>query len=394
MDEVIVTSAVPADHAELKRARELGITVTRRAEALGREVSGGVLIAIAGTHGKTTTTVMATEALAAAGREPTGIAGGRVGAWGGNLRAGNDNLFVVEADEYDRSFHALTPTIAVVTNVEADHLDIYPGGIGEIREAFTKFARQARTVVVCLDDVEARTLPTPRGAEVIGYGTDASTARLVATSFKAGKGGNSFQVEYDGQHLGEITLSVPGVHNVRNALAAIGAGLAAGATLGEMRLGLESFAGVERRFQLIGELAGMTIIDDYAHHPTEIVATIAAARAAYEDRRLIAAFQPHLYTRTRDFHREFASALSAADAVYLCDIYPAREQPIEGVTSAMIASRMRDLGAPPVWEGPRTELASALAASARAGDVILMLGAGDITRSAPELVSLLEKGKM
>jgi UDP-N-acetylmuramate--alanine ligase len=393
VDEVIVTSAVPRDHPELERARHLGIPVTRRAEALGREVSGGVLVAIAGTHGKTTTTVLTTEALAAAGREPTGIAGGRVGAWGGNLRAGNDNVFVVEADEYDRSFHALTPTIAVITNVEADHLDIYPGGIREIRKAFSEFARPAQKIVLCWDDPEARALPTPASAEVISYGIDAADARLVATGVEARDGGSFFRVTLDGVPLGDLSLRVPGLHNVRNALAAIAAGIATGVSFDEMRPGLESFTGVERRFQRIGDAEGATIIDDYAHHPTEIIATIAAARAAFPGRRVVAAFQPHLYTRTRDFHREFAVALSAADVVYLCDIYPAREKPIEGVSSALIGWPMREMGVPPAWEGPRADLAKALADSLKEGDVILTLGAGDITRTAAELLELLEARK-
>jgi UDP-N-acetylmuramate--alanine ligase len=389
VDEVIVTSAVPKNHPELARARDLGILVTRRAEALGREVSGGVLIAVAGTHGKTTTTVMATEALAAAGREPTGIAGGRVGAWGGNLRAGSDDVFVVEADEYDRSFHALKPTIAVITNVEADHLDIYPGGIGEIRDAFMQFVRPARTIVVCVDDAEARSLPFPQSADVVEYGTQPSNARLVATGIESRNGGISFRVVHDGKTLGDVALRVPGIHNVRNALAAIGAGMAAGATLDDMRPGLESFSGVERRFQRIGDARGATIIDDYAHHPTEIAATISASRLAFPGRRLIAAFQPHLYTRTRDFYREFARELGAADAVFLCDIYPAREKPIEGVTSEMIGRAMRELGTPPAWQGPRGDAAQALAEFVKPGDVILTLGAGDITRTAPELLRLL-----
>ena len=387
--ELIVTSAVPKDHSEILRARELGIPVTRRAEALGQAVSGGTLLAIAGTHGKTTTTVMATEALAAAGREPTGIAGGRVGAWEGNLRAGRDDLFVVEADEYDRSFHALTPDVAVITNVEADHLDIYPGGIGEIREAFAQFARPAKTIVVCADDAEAAALPLPSTAEAIRYGLNPREARLVAVRVASVNDGSSFRVTYDGSDLGPLVLRVPGLHNVRNTLAAVGAGIAVGATLDEMRPGLESFGGVERRFQRLGEAGGATVIDDYAHHPTEIAATLAAARTAYPGRRLIAAFQPHLYTRTRDFHREFADSLREADLVYLCDIYPAREKPLAGVSSAMIAGPMRDAGAAPVWEGPRSDLAAALADQVREGDVIITLGAGDITRTGPELLSLV-----
>ncbi|MEO8577248.1 MAG: UDP-N-acetylmuramate--L-alanine ligase [Gemmatimonadales bacterium] len=388
--EIVVTSAVRKNHPELERARSLGIPVTRRAEALGRAVSGGELVGVAGTHGKTTTTVMTTQALASAGLSPTGIVGGRVGAWNGNLSQGGDRLFVVEADEYDRSFHALAPTIAVVTNMEADHLDIYPGGIDEIRAAFAQYIRDARTIVLCSDDPGASTLPTPSTAEVIRYGIESSEARLVATNVRGEDGGSRFTCLYDGELLGEIRLSVPGLHSVRNSLAAIASGLALGVTLDAMRAGLESFTGVERRFQRIGEVRGVTIIDDYAHHPTEIEATLQAARSAFHDRRIIAAFQPHLYTRTRDFHVEFARALSHADVVFLANLYPAREQPIEGVSSEMIATPMRDAGRAPLWEGPRTELAAALENVVRDGDVVITIGAGDITRTGPELKGLLE----
>ena len=389
--EVIVTSAMKKDHPELARARALGIPVIRRAEALGRAVSVGRVVGISGTHGKTTTTVMTTQALASAGLLPTGIAGGRVGAWNGNLSEGGDLLFVVESDEYDRSFHALSPEIAVVTNMEADHLDIYPGGIDEIREAFDIFIRGARVIVLCADDEGANTLPTPNTAEVIRYGIDSSEARLVARYVEPRDGGSEFEVIFDGESLGKLHLRVPGLHNVRNALAAIACGLALGVTLESMRGGLESFGGVERRFQRLGEVGGVTIIDDYAHHPTEIVATLQAARAAFPARRIIAAFQPHLYTRTRDFHNEFAAALSAADLVYLCDLYPAREQPIEGVSSELIATPMRNDGHAPIWEGPRTSLAESLASAVKEGDVVLTIGAGDITRTGPELRTLLER---
>lgn len=388
--EVVVTSAVPRDHPELRRARELNIPVTRRAEALARAVSGGELVGIAGTHGKTTTTVMTTEALASAGLEPTGVVGGRVGAWNGNLSAGSDRLFVVEADEYDRSFLALAPTVAVVTNIEADHLDIYPGGISEIREAFAQFVRGARTVVLCADDPGSCTLPTPNSAEVIRYGTQSSESRLIATNPVSAGGGMQCTVSYDGKVLGKLELAVPGTHNVRNALAAVASGLALGATLESMSAGLAAFTGVERRFQRLGEVAGVTIVDDYAHHPTEIVATLEAARAAFPERRIVAVFQPHLYSRTRDFHVEFANALGMADVVYLCDVYPAREHPIEGVTSALVASVMDRAGKRPVWQGPRAESAAALRNGVTEGDVVITIGAGDITRTGPELRGLLD----
>jgi len=389
--EVIVTSAVRKDHPELVRARELGIPVTRRAEALGRAVSGGELVAIAGTHGKTTTTVMTTEAVASAGLDPTGIVGGRVEAWNGNLRGGSHRAFVVEADEYDRSFHALTPTIAVVTNVEEDHLDIYPGGIVEIRDAFAQFVRPARVIVLCADDAGASTLPVPNTAEVIRYGIDSDDARLRAIDIETANRGSTFGVEYDGELLGKLSLRVPGIHNVKNALAAVASGIGLGLELEPMRAGLESFGGVERRFDLVGEVNGVTVIDDYAHHPTEIAATLEAARAAYPKKRIIAAFQPHLYSRTRDFYHEFAAVLSKADVVYLCDLYPAREQPVSGVSSALIANEMRGKGRAPQWEGPRSELAAALARDVRDNDLLLTMGAGDITKTGPELIRLLEE---
>jgi UDP-N-acetylmuramate--alanine ligase len=389
--EVVVSSAVPKNHPELQRARELGIPVTRRAEALGKAVSGGELVGVAGTHGKTTTTVMTTEALDAAGLEPTGVAGGRVGSWNGNFKGGGDKLFVVEADEYDRSFHALSPTVAVVTNMEADHLDIYPGGIDEIREAFAQFVAGAEFIVLCADDPGASTLTTPNTAEVIRYGASSADARLVAEKIEPVNGGSKFDVVYDGDHLGSVTLKVPGMHNIRNALAAIATGMALGVKLDDLRAGLEGFTGVERRFQRIADVAGVSIIDDYAHHPTEIRATLEAARSAFPGRRIIAAFQPHLYTRTRDFHREFAEALSLADVAFLCDLYPAREKPIEGVSADMIADPMRERGKPANWRGPRDNLAQALAKFVEPGDVVLTIGAGDITRTGPELRNLLQE---
>ncbi len=199
----------------------------------------------------------------------------------------------------------------------------------------------------------------------------------------------SFDVDYDGKHIGAAELGAPGHHNVLNALAAIAAGIALGADSAALLRGVGKFKGVERRFQRVGDFAGVTIVDDYAHHPTEIAATLAAARAAFPGRRIVAAFQPHLYSRTRDFHREFADALCTADQVYLADIYPAREAPMEGVTAALIANAMRTRSRPPTWEGPRTDIAAALSAGLQAGDVVLTLGAGDITSAATELRDLL-----
>lgn len=385
---VVFTSAVGRDHPELLAARAAQIPVIRRAEALGAAVALGDVVGVAGTHGKTTTTVMTTSALRAAGLEPTGIAGGRVAEWNGNMTFGSDRLFVVEADEYDRSFLALDPAIAVVTNVEADHLDIY-ADLADILATFSRYVSGARAVVLCADDAGACSVDLPATAEIIRYGLSSPDARLVAGQLRAIDGGSTFVVSYDGKLQCEVRLRVPGVHNVRNALAAIGSGIALGVEPSRLVLGLEAFTGVERRFQRIAEVAGVSIVDDYAHHPTEIAATIEAARGAFPGRRLVLAFQPHLYTRTRDFATEFGRALSGADAIFLTELYPAREQPIAGVSSDLVERAIRDAGGSLTWRGERGSLAEALAAEARSGDVVITVGAGDITRTAPELRDIL-----
>jgi UDP-N-acetylmuramate--alanine ligase len=325
-----------------------------------------------------------------------------VGAWRGNLRPGGDHLYVVEADEYDRSFLALAPTVAVVTNIEADHLDIY-ADLADIRGAFSQFASGARTIVLCGDDMGAHTMRTPSGTEILRYAIapangahqsgPAADARLVAHRLHAAGTGTGFDVIFDDEPLGTLTLRVPGRHNVLNALGAIGSGLALGATLAEMSPGLEAFLGVERRFERVGDVRGITIVDDYAHHPTEIAATLAAARAAFPGRRIVAAFQPHLFSRTRDFATEFGEALAAADAVYLLEIYPAREKPMPGVTATLIADAVTAAGGVLRWRGARDELADALAAGVCEGDVVLTMGAGDITRTAPELLRRLSAAR-
>ena len=389
---VVVTAAVPPSHVELEAAREAGIPVLKRAQALGEVVAGATVIGIAGTHGKTTTTVMTTEALRSAKQDPTGIAGGRVAAWHGNMLFGSPELFVVEADEYDRSFLSLTPTVAVVTNLEADHLDIYRD-LEDVRGAFEQFVSKAKTIVLCADDAGANTLPVPSSTEVIRYGTASPDARLCARKLNITGGRAMFTAEFDGESLGIVELQVPGAHNVRNALAAIASGLALGLKVSDMAPGLGGFRGVERRFQRIGEAKGVTIIDDYAHHPTEIEATIDAARLSFPKRRLIAAFQPHLFTRTRDFAPAFANALCSADKVYLTEIYPARERPITGVTADLIGKDIMKNSTPPLWRGTREELAQVLASEVQEGDVVLTMGAGDITKTGPELLALLQTSR-
>jgi UDP-N-acetylmuramate--alanine ligase len=388
---LVVSSAIPKDHPEIARAIALGVPVIRRAEALAEATVGGRLVGIAGTHGKSTTTVMTTAALKSAGINATGVVGARVAAWGGNLSDGDDDVFVVEADEYDRSFLALAPHVAVVTNVEADHLDIYRD-LADIKGAFAKFVRGARWIVLCADDVNANSLFTPPSAEVVRYGIGSAECRLVARNIELRNGRTAFDVRFDGKAAGRVSLAVPGEHNVRNALAALAVGLGTwGLMVEQMAAGLAAFVGAERRFQHIGQARGVTIIDDYAHHPTEIRATLAAARLAFPGRRIVAAFQPHLYSRTRDFASEFGVALAKADVVFLADIYAAREQPIDGVSSANIAAAMAPAARAPAWQGARVDLAGVLAGAVHEGDVVLTIGAGDITKTAPELLALLER---
>lgn len=385
---VVYSSAIDLDHRELATARAAGVPVIRRAEALAEAVRDGTVVGVAGTHGKSTTTVMTTEVLAASGEDPTGIVGGRVAAWGGNLRRGANTLFVVEADEYDRSFLALDPQVAVVTNIEADHLDIYRD-LADLRETFARYIAGARYLALCADDVGAATLPTPPTAEVVRYGLGSEHARLVARDIRAEGATTAFSVWYDDAVAGDVVIRAPGEHNVRNALAALAVGLMLGKTVDAMAPGLAAFGGVERRFQHLGESAGVAVVDDYAHHPTEIRATVAAARTAYPGRRIVIAFQPHLFTRTRDFADEFGRALATADVILLADIYAAREDPIPGVTAALIVDAVRRAGAAVAWCGDRNDLAAALVTSVRPGDVVLTVGAGDVTNTGPELMAKL-----
>jgi UDP-N-acetylmuramate--alanine ligase len=389
---LVVTSAIPKDHPEIARAHSLGIPVIRRAEALAEATAGGTLVAIAGTHGKSTTTVMTTEALAAAGVNPTGVVGARVTSWNGNLSNGGNDVFVVEADEYDRSFLALAPDVAVVTNVEADHLDIYRD-LDDVRGAFNQFVRGARWIVLCADQSGSNNLHTPPSAEVVRYGIGSIEARLVARKIATSDGRTSFDVHFDGTPSGRVTIAAVGEHNVLNALAALGVGLSRfGATVEQMAPGLAHFSGAERRFQRIGTARGVSVVDDYAHHPTEIRATLSAARLAFPGRRVVLAFQPHLYSRTRDFAAEFGLALAKSDQLFLADIYAAREKSIPGVSSQLIAESSTIAGRRPAWMGARADLAQALAAFVKEGDIVLTVGAGDITRTGPELLALLGGG--
>ena len=381
---VITTAAVSADHPELAAARARGIPVLKRAAALGAIVNHGRVVAIAGTHGKTSTTAMTTMVLEAGKLEPTGFVGGRVTAWGGGLRLGSGDLFVVEADEYDRSFHALRPTVAVVTTLEPDHMEVF-GTLEAIEQAFEQFLAPVPTeglVVLCADDPGAAKLARQaRRSPVLTYGLS-DQAELRAHDVLQSGSSMRFEATLRGESLGPIALQMPGLHNVRNALAAIAVGLHLGVSVDDARRGLATFRTVARRFSVLGEAGGVVIVDDYAHHPTEVRATLEAGRSAYDDRRLVAVFQPHLYTRTRDFHADFGRALAAADQVWVADVFPARERPIEGVTGELIADAARAAGADVRYHAELDALEAALRESVRRGDVVVTMGAGDVDRVA------------
>ncbi len=390
---VVRSSAVPADHPELAAAKDARIPVLKRAEALGSWVDGGRVVAVAGTHGKTTTTAMVTRVLEAAGLEPTGFVGGEVLGWESHLRPGGDELFVVEADEYDRSFHHLHPSVAVVTNVEADHLDIY-GSLEGVREAFRTFLGQVRPggrVVACADDPGAAATVQGAGVPVVTYGFSAGSM-IRARRLGWDEGRLRLRVQEAGGDQGDLSLSVPGDHNALNALAAAAAARALQVGWGDIRRGLEAFEGVHRRFHRLGSPADILVVDDYAHHPTELRAALATARDAFPHRRLVAVFQPHLFTRTRDFADGFGRALAAADQVWVTEVYPAREAPISGVDGALVARAAEAAGAGDVrLHGELDSLPRALAESLQPGDLCLTMGAGSIEAVGPALVEILQR---
>ncbi|CAN5130399.1 UDP-N-acetylmuramate--L-alanine ligase [soil metagenome] len=387
---LIVSSAVDPAHPEVAAARARGIPVLKRAEALGAVVNSGVVVGVAGTHGKTTTTALTVATLAAGGLDPTGIVGGRVPAGDGNLRHGGDRIFVVEADEYDRSFHTLSPSVAVVTTLEADHLDVY-GSLGAVEEAFRVFTAAVPAdglVALCADDSGAGRLTPLVAAPVITYGTHAgSQLRAERMCFSAA--GSDFAVRERGRLLGDVQLGVPGLHNVQNALGAVAVARHFGVAWEAIAGALAEYEGIDRRFERVGERGGVLLVDDYAHHPTELRATLAAARAAYPERRLVAVFQPHLFTRTRDFAAAFGEALAAADLALVTDVYPAREAPLPGVTGELIATAALRSGGAVEYLAERSALPAEMLARLRPGDLCLTLGAGDLDAAAREVLEML-----
>jgi UDP-N-acetylmuramate--alanine ligase len=388
---VVISSAVADANPEVQEARRRGIPVVRRAEMLGELMRLKYGIAVAGTHGKTTTTSLVGTVLTEAALDPTVIVGGRLRLSGTGARLGRSQYLVAEADEFDRSFLRLTPVIAVITTIDRDHLDTYRD-LEEIGDAFVSFASRVPffgRVIVCLDDPQVRhILPRIADRRIVTYGLSPQ-AELSAVDIEARSWGSRFAVRsLRGGLLGEIEMPMPGRHNVANALAAVGVGLTLRIGWDEIAGAIAGFKGVHRRFEPMGSWRGAAVVDDYAHHPTEVAATLDAARQTFPKARVHAVFQPHLFSRTRDLADEFGNALLGADRAVVTDVYPSREAPLAGVTGELVVEAARQSGHRNVvycrdWH----DVPAVLAAEVAAGDVVLTLGAGDINRLASLLVA-------
>lgn len=396
--EVVVTSsAIAHDNPEVAAAHAAHIPVIPRAEMLAELMRIKYGIAIAGMHGKTTTTSMVAAVLAAGGLDPTVVIGGRVDAIGSNARIGKSEYFVAEADESDRSFLKLWPILAVVTNIDREHMDCYRD-LADVERTFVEFLDHVPfygMVVACNDNDDLRrALPSVR-RRIVTYGTSDGSDFLITgmRSEIAGEGqfaSSSFSVQFHGRDLGEFGLHVPGVHNVRNATAAIAVGFGLDVPIDKIREGLAKFNGVDRRFQLKGRARGVAVIDDYGHHPTEIRATLAAARQC-GFRRIHVIFQPHRYTRTQLLLDEFATAFTDADSVAVLDIYAASETPIPAISGAKLAERIDKSGAVhAVYVASFAEATQAAANAAQSGDLVLTLGAGNVSQLGPRVLEHLE----
>ncbi len=383
VDAVIVTAAVPEDHPELRTAKDRGLPVVRRAQFLAEVVRADRTVAVAGTHGKTTTAALFGAMLSGAGADPTIAVGGLIRGLDVYGRRGSDGIAVCEADEFDRSFLELKPLVAVVTNVEQDHLDCYDGE-SALRGAFSEFVSKTPfhgAVLVCGDDEGARSVISSAQAPVTTYGIGpANDLRAEAVEFDGIRA--SFAVTLHGRRLGVARIPLVGMHNVRNALAALGAGMELGLAFDDLVSGLAGFSGIARRFEVLGNFRGVTLVDDYAHHPTEITAALGAAGDAFSGRRIIVVFQPHLFSRTRDFAQGFGRALAGADHVIVLPIFPAREAPIPGVSHEMILREVAALGVPAI-DGVDPETAARILDDlVESGDIVMTVGAGDVDRVA------------
>jgi UDP-N-acetylmuramate--alanine ligase len=390
---VVISSAIPPDNLEVQEAQRLQIPVIPRAEMLAELMRLKFCVAVAGAHGKTTVTSMIAVMLTQAGLDPTAVIGGRLDVFASSARLGKGELMVVEADESDRSFLYLLPSIAVVTNIDREHLDHYRD-LNEIASAFLSFMNKVPfygAVVACADAPwggRFRELFPQLRRRVVTYGLDPG-ADVQGSSIRLQPQGSCFEVEARAKHVGSFDIHVPGRHNVQNALAAVAVGLELDLSAEQIRRGLDCFQGVDRRFQIKGEFEGITIVDDYGHHPTEIRATLEAARL-WGAKRVIAIFQPHRYTRTLFLMDDFAHSFQAADRVYVLDIYPASEKPIPGVTSQRLVERMAELGFERARYAPSEQaVIQGVLEDLRPADMILTVGAGSVGRIGDALAEAI-----
>jgi UDP-N-acetylmuramate--alanine ligase len=397
VDTLVVSSAIRADNPDLAEAQRLGVRVLPRAAALAAVMSGLRGIAVAGTHGKTTTTSMLTVALQTCGRDPSYAIGGDLGEPGSNAHMGTGEFFVAEADESDRSFLLLAPEVAIVTNVEADHLDNYGDetAVHEVFEQFVGCIQPGGCLLVGADDEGSRALvplAEAAGLRVATFGL-AADADVRVDDLRMEAGLPRFEIVAGGRRLGSVSLRIPGAFNAVNAAGTLAAGLQLGLPFSDMVRGLEEFSGARRRFEFKGVARGVRVFDDYAHHPTELNALLAAARQVSGEGRLVTVFQPHLYSRTQTFAAAFAAALSASDLAVVMEVYAAREDPVPGVTGALIADQV-DLPAGRVlFEPSWTSVPALVATLVRPADVVLTVGAGDVTLLGPEILAAIEDAR-
>jgi len=395
-DVVVYTSAVKADeNIETKAALEKGIPVIKRAEMLAELMRMKYGVGVAGTHGKTTTTTMIGHVIQDGSFDPTIMVGGKVHSFSEtNAVVGKGDIIVVEADEFDRTFLRLTPSLAVITNIEAEHLDIYDD-LDDVKKAFIDFANKVPfygAVALCLDDPNVRSIIPSIDRRTITYGMTPQ-AQVRAVDINIDHFTSTFTVINEDEELGEIILNAPGKHNVKNALAAVAVGLELDIDFKDIKSGLERFEGVFRRFQLKAEKDGVMVIDDYAHHPTEVQATLNAARKGWKDRRIVAVFQPHLFSRTQELYKEFGLSFFDAEVCVITDVYPSREEPIEGVTGKLIADVAKEYGHRKVhYVEDKTKLPAQLKEIVEPGDVVITMGAGDIYKYGEQFVNALEAG--
>jgi UDP-N-acetylmuramate--alanine ligase len=391
---VVISTAVRPTNPEVVEARRLGIPVIPRAEMLAELMRLKYGVAVAGSHGKTTTTSMVAMILDKGGLDPTVVVGGRLGVLGSGARLGRGDFMVAEADESDRSFLKLSPTIAIVTNIDREHLDTYKD-LADVQEAFLGFLNKVPFYgagVVCLDDGPIQDILPRVERRVVTYGLSPQ-AQVSARDVRLKPSGSTYMLSANGQTLGEIDVAVPGAHNVLNSLAAVAVGLELAVSFESIRQGLAAFTGVDRRFQIRGEAGGVLVVDDYGHHPTEIRATLETLRGRAGSRRTVVVFQPHRYTRTQHLWDEFCRAFHLADLLLLVDIYPAGEDPVAGVTSEALAEAITRRGHRQVlYVGDLKKAADRLAQVVKDGDVVLTLGAGSVWTAGDEILKRRQAG--